>query len=364
MPMKDGNKRPTKPAQPRKKRKRKKSQYSQKLLPFNLASGILAIFNSIFCFVYLIALFVSAILSSGAFLGFLTVCFTASLILHIIGLHYNSQYKLGFGGHICGIIASVMMIILPAFLFLPAFILYIISAAMNLKKVRYRLIPARRLTAFYKKPLVDVFIVVAVILGAIGVFGFNGAGDGDTEPTSSTTNSEGSSANSSQSSEGSSETATNETAADDSTDASTESSEAAAETIVPVFESYDGEEFRIAVTEIRMEREIRESDLLSYTADEGTKYLLVYLTVMNTSDSMGSFSTSDFRVIDEAGAQYSPTTLLGLSDNISFESMNPGIETRGFLAYTVPESLEITGLQLAYSGSSLFSSERVLFALS
>lgn len=118
--------------------------------------------------------------------------------------------------------------------------------------------------------------------------------------------------------------------------------------------------------------EVTESDSInavggygSYKPDEGAKFALVNINLKNVGDKAVSTSNGWFKLV--AGETvYSPSTLIvtGTDQNfITFESINPGLEQNGYLAFEVPKDFDVRAATLRFDGTGIFD-DPIVFLLS
>lgn len=95
----------------------------------------------------------------------------------------------------------------------------------------------------------------------------------------------------------------------------------------------------------------------SYKPDDGGKFALVSVTLKNVGEKSVSTSHGYFKLI-HGTIEYSPSTLVisGTEEKFfTFESMNPGLESTGFIAFQVPTDFVTSDAQLRFDGTGLFN---------
>lgn len=105
-----------------------------------------------------------------------------------------------------------------------------------------------------------------------------------------------------------------------------------------------------------------DSGYFYYDPEEGAKYIVLSISVKNIDKTMESFQVSNFQLYTSDGVRYSPSSLIMADDFFYIESMNPGIEKSGYVAFQVPQEVSISDLYLVYRSSS-FSSNSQKFSI-
>lgn len=117
--------------------------------------------------------------------------------------------------------------------------------------------------------------------------------------------------------------------------------------------------------------EVTETDSISavggfstYTPEEGAKYALINIKLKNVGNESVSTSNGWFKLVS-GETIYSPSTMIvtGTDQNfITFESINPGLEQNGYLAFEVPQDLDISSATLRFDGTGIFE-DSLIFLL-
>lgn len=111
----------------------------------------------------------------------------------------------------------------------------------------------------------------------------------------------------------------------------------------------------LKVNVVGEKKEITEGDFISYKPDSG-KFAIINITIKNAGKEADSLTNGYFKLVTAGGVEYSPSMLIGLSNKyISFESINPGLETTGNLVFEVPNDLVVADAMLRFSGTGLFT---------
>ncbi len=88
-----------------------------------------------------------------------------------------------------------------------------------------------------------------------------------------------------------------------------------------------------------------------YGEEAGGEFIVISVEVENIDDSAHYISSSDLKIIDEEGREFSSNTMAAIylenEDNLNFEQINPGIIKDGKVVFDVPIGLE--NLQLRIS---------------
>ena len=157
-----------------------------------------------------------------------------------------------------------------------------------------------------------------------------------------------------------------ESQADNISDTPSQASSESAPAYIAVGETVQGSEVEITVNGSTETDVIEASSggYLSYTADEGNKYIVVNITLKNIDSRSFSYSVTDFQLYAEDGTKYSPSVLTVTTNEnyFKYEGMNPGITETGNVAFNVPDSVSISDLHLQFR--QFLSTENYDFSLS
>ncbi|MBD3300063.1 MAG: DUF4352 domain-containing protein [Candidatus Moranbacteria bacterium] len=86
-------------------------------------------------------------------------------------------------------------------------------------------------------------------------------------------------------------------------------------------------------------------------ADEGAKFVLVKLSVTNTTKAPFEFEDS-FVLIDESGTKYNPAPPFSLIDDyLKYKELQPNIAKTGYMIFQVPENLDSYSLGSSKKGT-------------
>ncbi|WP_270739786.1 DUF4352 domain-containing protein [Massilioclostridium coli] len=130
---------------------------------------------------------------------------------------------------------------------------------------------------------------------------------------------------------------------------------------IPVGTAATNNNLSIAVTGVTEQKAV-DASFGQYSAEEGSKYIVVNVTVKNVGDSMESFQASDFQIKTKDDVQYSPSLLPVADEFMSYESLNPGLEQSYSIAFETPDTVVLSDCYMQVQ--QFLSLQQSRFALS
>lgn len=203
-----------------------------------------------------------------------------------------------------------------------------------------------------------LIIVVIAIIGRLGA----GSDENDTAETPGSeeaANSDGSGEDAEDSTTNADQTATD--AADDTDDEESEEADEPAEETASIGTTVNTGSFDVTVSSVDPGVTAIGNEYLG--AEPSGQFVIVYVTVANTSNEAEYFLDSDQHVIDEQGRQHSTSSdsvYFDEAETFSFEKINPGVAIDGALVYDIPA--DSTAVTLELDSNELFG-DTVLVSL-
>lgn len=119
-------------------------------------------------------------------------------------------------------------------------------------------------------------------------------------------------------------------------------------------------EITLNSTEVTDRINDKNSDILYFSPDEGSKYLVVNLTVKNLSKNSETFLPAMYMNSDTKATvhyqeyEFNSTNLMGYSDDLHLSSLNPLSSKTGIIAFEIAEDVLslLDELKLVFSASS------------
>lgn len=111
----------------------------------------------------------------------------------------------------------------------------------------------------------------------------------------------------------------------------------------------------LKVNETEERNTISSSYSTPVVAQEGTKFIVVNLDVVNTTDSDFLFDPNDvFRLVDNHERQFTTfdESIGSIDDYLNFQELSPGIKKTGNLVYQIPEDSSSYSLLTAKAGTN------------
>ncbi|MCD7804635.1 MAG: DUF4352 domain-containing protein [Oscillospiraceae bacterium] len=98
-------------------------------------------------------------------------------------------------------------------------------------------------------------------------------------------------------------------------------------------------DWKVTITDVEVLDKLNIG-ILSYTPDEGCKYVKISLTIKNNSESLEYFQgySTNSKIVYDGKYEYS-ATITGMSDDLTYESLNPLVTVSGYLLFSVPEEV-------------------------
>ena len=127
-------------------------------------------------------------------------------------------------------------------------------------------------------------------------------------------------------------------------------------------------DFEFTIHSFETKSTISAGSMMQYSADKGSTYVIVNITIKNVSKSMSKFlpmvnMRDDQRSVIKLGEiEFARSSFLALQGYLADESLQPLQTKEGFLAFEIPdEALKEAGLTFVYkSGKSMIQSKVVI----
>lgn len=116
-------------------------------------------------------------------------------------------------------------------------------------------------------------------------------------------------------------------------------------------------EVKMKVNSAVKEKKITSGSLYYKTKKDGNVFIIVNITLNNTSDSTKSFDLGYFRLHDAKGEEYVPTLVSSSTDKYKFILINNMMDAKykktGCLAFEVPKDTKVKKCKLCYNDSGI-----------
>ncbi|MCC8120507.1 MAG: DUF4352 domain-containing protein [Oscillospiraceae bacterium] len=105
--------------------------------------------------------------------------------------------------------------------------------------------------------------------------------------------------------------------------------------------------WEITATSVVVASSVKINWRMEYQPEDGCKYVKVNMTIKNTGTEVDYFGLYTTAAIVYGDYSYSPTTMIGVNDDISYETVNPLVSVSGFLAFEIPDEVIDSGESLS-----------------
>jgi len=119
-----------------------------------------------------------------------------------------------------------------------------------------------------------------------------------------------------------------------------------------------GDEIELATIKLKINSSVEENIIQSKygspkVADEGTKFVVLDLTITNITKSPFSFDTDGFNLVDDDNTQYYPYeyTISNIDNYLDMEELSPNISKTGKIVYLIPKTIESYSLIVKKGGT-------------
>lgn len=139
----------------------------------------------------------------------------------------------------------------------------------------------------------------------------------------------------------------------------TDNAAAELETTLQINEEGVLNDWSITVTNAEITDTIKENDYYGFTPEDGNKYLFIEVSITNNGKDASTFlpsisygDTVSAKVLYQQEYEYSPSMLLGYSNDLHNTSVNPLSTKTGAITFELPDSIASTDeeLILQFSG--------------
>lgn len=118
-----------------------------------------------------------------------------------------------------------------------------------------------------------------------------------------------------------------------------------------IIEKSIGEEVELATMKFKVvsseEKQVIKKSYGETRADENTKFVVISMTVTNTTNEGFTFEEDDFALIDDKGRKFDAFGSIGSVDNyLDMRSLQPSIAELGMVIYKVPNDVSGYGIQI------------------
>lgn len=336
-------------------KKRRKKKYEVGRFRINIAAAAANIAALLISLVYILALVSSSFTIPKLAVLFFIPLTAIVLIISIFAFHITQHNKLPVTGHLLGGLASMAMLIYPAWACIPAVPLYGASIYFLLQKRRYLVSPKRKELPFYKNPVVVAALIAAIALG--GSQAVLAMRNDDTPEPRTQSSSESSSQAYTWSRESS--VSESESSTEASSSATEESSTETTESQAPEQEeenSSNSENQRTGeFTGITVKLgDISELSTLSgenpMDAQEDSRFVVIQVTVTNQTNEALDFYPESLMLVDPSNNEYPLAPNHGVEGALQSVNIAARSNTSGSIAFELPSSIGMEGLKLFYIG--------------
>ena len=105
---------------------------------------------------------------------------------------------------------------------------------------------------------------------------------------------------------------------------------------------------------MKEETMIQNSDSPPKVADQGTKFVVINMTITNTTKAPFRFEAKDLLVIDDEDTKYTPygETIGNIDDYLDYQTLSPNIPKTGLVVYQLPNAVSSYSFIIAKGGTN------------